>query len=277
MFVAMLACDQFPGFLIAALVGVSLGLTGGGGSILTIPSMVYLLGIEPLLATSYSLFVVGVSSLAGSLSNMYKGLVNYRAAVVYALPSMASVFLTRKFLLPLIPDTIVAGRLLLGKGETIMMLLAFVMIVAAFSMIRSGSRDAEETLTPEAGNVIVFNYPLILAEGLIVGTITGFLGAGGGFLIIPVLVLVSHIPMRVAIGTSLLIISINSLAGFGGDLGQQSFEWPFLARFTLTAVAGVLAGAWMGRRIPASRLKKIFGWFVFSMACFILYREILAR
>lgn len=269
----MVISSQILGFITATLVGVCLGLTGGGGSILTIPALVYLLRIEPLLATSYSLFIVGFSSLAGSLGNMYRGFINYKAAILYAIPSMIAVFVTRKFLLPLIPDPIVLNRIVLDKGETIMTLLAFIMLIAAFSMIRTGKADLDESETSHS----VFNFPLIVTEGLIVGAITGILGAGGGFLIIPVLVVVSHIPMKIAIGTSLLIISVNSLVGFYGDLGAHTFDWEFLFTFTFFTILGVAAGSIVGRKISGRKLKKIFGWFVMIMAGFILYREVLVK
>ncbi len=269
----MAATDLILGFMIAAVVGISLGLTGGGGSILTIPAMVYVLHIEPLLATSYSLFIVAFASLAGSVNNMYRGLVNYRAAAIYALPSMISVFITRKFLLPLIPKEIVLGRILLNKGETLMLLLAFIMLIASFSMLRSGERD--RPVQSDSGTT--YNYPLIFVEGIIVGAVTGVLGAGGGFLIIPVLVIVSHIPMRIAIGTSLLIISVNAMVGFAGDVDHHEIEWLFLIPFTIVAVVFVTIGSYAGRNLSSARLRKVFGWFVFGIACFILYSEIVLR
>ena len=258
------------GYFASILIGVSLGLIGGGGSILTVPVLVYLLGLSPVLSTAYSLFVVGTTSLVGSFTYMRKQLVNYRAALVFAVPSFITVFLTRKFLVPAIPDPVFTlGEFTLSKGAGIMGLFALIMLAAAFSMIRhkvDKEKDSE-------GKGTSFNYPLIGLEGAAVGLLTGLVGAGGGFLIIPALVLLARIPMKMAVGTSLLIIAAKSLIGFLGDVGQQAIDWNFLAIFTSLSVVGIFLGSYLTRFIPGEKLKRIFGWFVLGMAVFILWKE----
>ena len=258
------------GYFAAILIGVSLGLIGGGGSILTVPVLVYLIGLNPVLSTAYSLFVVGTTSLVGSFTYMRKKLVNYKAALVFAVPSFITVFLTRKFLVPAIPDPVFTiGSFMLSKGAGIMGLFALIMLAAAFSMIR---HKEEENLDSEP-TALAFNYPLIALEGALVGLLTGLVGAGGGFLIIPALVLLARIPMKMAVGTSLLIIATKSLIGFLGDIGQQAIDWNFLAIFTTLSVAGIFLGSYLTRFIPGEKLKRLFGWFVLGMAVFILWKE----
>ena len=258
------------GYFASILIGVSLGLIGGGGSILTVPVLVYLLGLSPVLSTAYSLFVVGTTSLVGSFTYMRKQLVNYRAALVFAVPSFITVFLTRKFLVPAIPDPVFTlGEFTLSKGAGIMGLFALIMLAAAFSMIR----HKEDKEKDSEGKGTSFNYPLIGLEGAAVGLLTGLVGAGGGFLIIPALVLLAKLPMKMAVGTSLLIIAAKSLIGFLGDVGQQAIDWNFLAIFTSLSVVGIFLGSYLTRFIPGEKLKRIFGWFVLGMAVFILWKE----
>ncbi len=258
------------GYFASILIGVSLGLIGGGGSILTVPVLVYMMGLNPVLSTAYSLFVVGTTSLVGSFTYMKKGLVNYRAALVFAVPSFITVFLTRKFLVPAIPDPVFTiGSFTLEKGAGIMGLFALIMLAAAFSMIR----HKDTTENGSGPQDIIFNYPLIALEGAAVGLLTGLVGAGGGFLIIPALVLLARIPMKMAVGTSLLIIAAKSLIGFLGDIGQQTIDWNFLAIFTTLSVVGIFLGSYLTRFIPGEKLKRIFGWFVLVMAVFILWKE----
>lgn len=259
------------GFLSAIIIGISLGLIGGGGSILTVPALVYLLHINPVLATAYSLFVVGATSLAGSVSFMRKGLVNYKTAFIFATPSFIAVYLTRRFLIPAIPDIIFAiGDLTISKSAGIMIFFAMIMVVAAISMIRNngiGLNDRKEKVT--------FNYPMIALEGAVVGTLTGIVGAGGGFLIIPALVLFAKLPMKLAVGTSLLIIAAKSLIGFLGDIGNQPIDWPFMLIFTSLSLGGIFVGSWLSTKIDGRHLKKGFGWFVLVMGVYILLTELI--
>lgn len=259
------------GYLGAAIIGISLGLIGGGGSILTVPILVYLLGVNPVLATSYSLFVVGATSLAGSFSFMKKGLVDYKTAAVFAFPSFIAVYLTRQFLIPAVPETLFTiGGFTLTKNIGIMVFFALIMLVAAVSMIRNNKGMKED----KSGGKIRFNYPMIALEGAVVGTLTGIVGAGGGFLIIPTLVLFARLPMKMAVGTSLLIIAAKSLIGFLGDIGNQPIDWEFMLLFTGLSLGGILIGSWLSNKIDGELLKKAFGWFVLLMGVYILSKEL---
>jgi uncharacterized protein len=258
------------GLLASVLIGVSLGLIGGGGSILTVPVMVYLIGISPLLSTAYSLFVVGTSSLVGSITYMRRGLVNYQAALVFALPSFTMVYISRRYFIPSLPDTLFTlGSMDISKDKGIMSLFALIMLGAAFSMIRRQRSTTDKD--PEAP--LKFNYPLIALEGAVVGGLTGLVGAGGGFLIIPALVLLARLPMKTAVGTSLLIIAAKSLIGFLGDLGQQPIDWSFLLLFTGMSILGIYIGAYLTHFVAGEKLQRAFGWFVLTLACVIMYQE----
>ncbi|MBO6631469.1 MAG: sulfite exporter TauE/SafE family protein, partial [Psychroserpens sp.] len=215
--------QQLLGYLGALFIGIVLGLIGGGGSILTVPILVYLMYVNPVTATAYSLFVVGVSALVGAIRNMQKGLVDFRTAIVFAIPAFIAVYATRKFLVPAIPDTLFnIGDFLVTKDIAIMLFFAVVMLVASISMIKSKREDNQES------DAVSYNYPLIIIEGIVVGVLTGIVGAGGGFLIIPALVLLAKLPMKKAVATSLLIIAIKSLIGFLGDVENLTIDWQFL-------------------------------------------------
>lgn len=262
------------GFIAAIFIGVSLGLIGGGGSILTVPVMVYLMDIDPVLATSYSLFVVGITSLIGGVSKYFKRETDIKTFIIFGIPSVISVFLTRKFLVPAIPDEIVTiGKFHLTKPVFILVLFAVLMVLAAYSMIRNGKKDSskEELSAPRK-----FNYPLILVEGLFVGLLTGLVGAGGGFLIIPALVILSKLPMKLAVGTSLLIIAAKSLIGFTGDISHYTMDWKMLLIFTSMSVVGIFLGNNLSNKIDGEKLKKAFGWIVLVMGAYIIIHEIMS-
>jgi uncharacterized membrane protein YfcA len=299
-----------------------------------------MLHINPVLATAYSLFVVGVSSTVGAFNYMKKGLLNYKTAIIFAVPSFIAVFLTRKFLVPAIPEQlfsigkldittevlfilililamifvsllslnrifqgnkkhiktfllvtpaaimvflvrqflipripdnlIVMGDFTLSRDMGIMLFFAVIMLLAGLSMIRKNK--SEENDKEPSG--IIYNYPMIVVEGAIIGTITGIVGAGGGFLIIPALVLLARLPMKMAIGTSLLIIAVKSLAGFLGDLSNQSIDWVFLLSFTGLAIIGIFIGTYLSKFIDNQKLKKGFGWFVIIMSVYIILKEL---
>lgn len=261
---------QITGFAASILIGISLGLIGGGGSILTLPVMVYLLGINPVISTAYSLFVVGTTSLVGSVNYMRHHQVNYKAAAVFAVPSFLSVFLTRKFIVPAIPDPVFSSdTFTLSKNVAIMVFFALIMLAASYSMIRDKKAESNGPDAP-----LTFNFPLIAIEGLLVGTLTGIVGAGGGFLIIPALVLLARLPMKMAVGTSLLIIAAKSLVGFLGDVGTTSIDWPFLLEFTALSILGIFLGTYLAKHVPGQKLKKAFGWFVLIMSVYIISREV---
>lgn len=258
------------GFVASILIGLSLGLVGGGGSILTVPVLVYLLGVEPVLATAYSLFIVGFTSAVGVYPKYKEGLVDVRTALIFGAPSIAAVFLTRKWLVPAIPTTIgKLGDWMLTKDVLLMSLFAVLMVAASVSMIRDSKKDNAEPKLP-----LSFNYPLIVLEGTVVGILTGLVGAGGGFLIIPALVMLTKLPMKKAVGTSLLIIAAKSLIGFTGDLSAQTMDWSLLLAVTLMAVLGIFIGNTLSKKIDGSKLKKGFGWFVLIMGLYIFIKEV---
>lgn len=259
----------FFGYLGALLIGLVLGLIGGGGSILTVPVLVYLLGVNPVLATAYSLFVVGSASLVGAIRNMQKGLVDFRTALVFAIPAFISVYISRKYLIPAIPEQITQiGDFVLSKNVAVMIFFAVIMLLASISMIRNKRKETDEE------QEIKYNYPLIIVEGLLVGLVTGIVGAGGGFLIIPALVLLARLPMKKAVATSLLIIAIKSLIGFMGDVQNLEIDWSFLAVFTSLSIVGIFVGIWLNQFIDGKKLKKGFGWFVLVMGIYIIIKEL---
>ncbi|MGA1600409.1 MAG: sulfite exporter TauE/SafE family protein [bacterium] len=251
----------------AVVMGITLGLIGGGGSILTVPILVYMLSVSPIQATAYSLFVVGLTALIGSAAYMKQRLVDFRTGAVFAVPSFIGVFLMRRYGVPALPEVIFTyEEFEVGKNLLVMGVFAIVMILASVSMIR------EQPQAEQSGE-LSYNYPLIAVEGLLVGGVTGFVGAGGGFLIIPALVVLAKLPMKQAVGTSLLIIALKSLFGFLGDLGNQEIDWEFLLIFSALATGGILTGTFLSRYIPGSKLKPAFGWFVLIMGLFILAKE----
>lgn len=256
------------GYLGALLVGVTLGLLGGGGSILTVPILVYLLAINPVTATAYSLFVVGTTSLVGAIRNMTKGMVDLKVAAVFAVPAFVAVYLTRRYVVPRIPQELIKmGDLVITKDLGIMLFFAVIMLVASYSMIK-GRKESKFS------QPVDLNYFLITVEGIVVGVLTGIVGAGGGFLIIPALVLFANLPMKKAVATSLLIIAIKSLVGFIGDIQNLTIDWPFLFQFTGLSVVGIFIGIRLTRYVDGKSLKKAFGWFVLLMGIYIIAKEL---
>ncbi|GAA4456381.1 sulfite exporter TauE/SafE family protein [Nibrella saemangeumensis] len=260
---------ELIGYAAAIVAGLVIGLAGGGGSILTVPIFVYLFQIEPVLATTYSLFVVGTTSFVGSVGYGLKKRIDFKVTAAFAVPSFISVYLTRRWLVPAIPDPFLRlGTYELSKSTAILYFFAFVMIMAAQAMIRHRQpRRADR----------VFKRPrlgLLALDGLAVGMLTGTIGAGGGFLIVPMLVLLAGLPMRMAVGTSVLIIAVNSFVGFMGDLHRPDLDWPFLVRFTFFSIVGIFVGMYLSRLVPAVQLKKGFGWFVLVVAFYIIGSEL---
>ncbi|MDB9702169.1 MAG: sulfite exporter TauE/SafE family protein [Flavobacteriales bacterium] len=255
------------GFTGALFIGVILGLIGGGGSILTVPIFVYILGINPIIATAYSLFVVGSAALVGAVRNAQKGMVDFKTGIIFAIPAFITVYLTRKFVVPAIPQELFSvGDFMVTKDIGIMIFFALIMILASFSMIKGRKESNEQE--------VQYNYPLIIIEGLVVGFLTGIVGAGGGFLIIPALVLLAKLPMKKAVATSLMIIAIKSLIGFLGDVQNIEIDWTFLLGFTAISVIGIFIGLYLNKFIDGKKLKKGFGWFVLIMGIYIVLKEI---
>lgn len=262
-------CMELVGFLLAILIGVSLGLIGGGGSILTVPVLVYLFKVDVELATTYSLFVVGVTSLVGSLSYFKSKLVDFRIAFYFGLPSMIGVLLARKLILPNLPSVFFKwGNFELTKALFLMLVFAVLMLLASYKMIKQPNAKGLNT-------TLKFSYSRIIGQGLLVGIITGFIGAGGGFLIIPALVSLLNLPMKKAVGTSLLIIAINSSFGFGSSYSfYGSVDWLFLLEITALAVIGILIGSRLAQKVDGKKLKPAFGYFVLIMGLFVILKEL---
>ncbi len=260
------------GYLASILMGLSLGLIGGGGSILTVPILVYLFQVPVLEATAYSLFIVGLTALVGGLSSYRRGDVDLRTGLIFAAPSFLGVFVTRSWIVPSLPDPIMAlSGFAISKPLFIMVVFAVLMLAASVSMIRSNKTTAPIAALPLTA---IKRNILIALEGLVVGSITGLVGAGGGFLIIPALVLLVGLPMRIAVGTSLFIIAIKSLLGFTGDLRNGlAADWQLLFSIVGLAVIGILVGGTFAKRVQEAKLKKAFGYFVLLMGSVILFQQ----
>ncbi|MDF2190867.1 sulfite exporter TauE/SafE family protein [Paraflavitalea sp. CAU 1676] len=263
---------EIAGYIIAVLIGLSLGLIGGGGSIITVPVLVYLLKVDPVLATMYSLFVVGCCSLVGSVRAYRKNLVDIPVVFVFGSASMLSVFIARHHLVPLLPNYFFnIGPLAVTKPVFLMLMFSLLMLLTSISMIRN-ARNNQLTIVP-AGDQPRKMLPLFL-QGAGVGIITGILGAGGGFLIIPALVLFGKVPMKTAVGSSLTIMTFSSLFGFFSTMAQYQIHWPLLMSFTAIAIGGIFVGMSLSDKISAGSLRKVFGWFVLSIGILVLVHEL---
>lgn len=261
---------EIIGYASAVLIGVSLGLIGGGGSILTVPVLVYLFGIDAFLATEYSLFIVGTSSLVGSMSYFKKGLVNFKMALIFGIPSVVSIFLTRMYLLPLIPEEVFRIKnFTITRDIFLLLIFAGLMILASYKMIKSNVSEKLSERATDKNNTL-----LAAGQGSVVGVLTGLVGAGGGFMIIPALVNLLKIPMKIAIGTSLVIISFNSLIGFFSSVNHVKIEWKLLVSITAIAIAGIIIGSQLSKKIDGKKLKPAFGWFILVMGIYIITKEI---
>jgi uncharacterized membrane protein YfcA len=241
------------GALLALPMGLLLGLLGGGGSILTVPILVYVLGLEPKEAIATSLLVVGVTSAISSLHHARAGNVIYRTGLIFGAFAMAGAYL----------GGVCAGFL---SGHVLILLFALLMLVAGIAMLRprSASSQSARSFAPVKAALV----------GAGVGGITGLVGAGGGFVIVPAMVIFGGLGVRAAIGTSLLIIAMNSFAGLAGHLGHLSIDLWLATAITLPAVLGSFAGARLSGRISAATLRRVFGYFVLAMAAFMLYKEV---
>lgn len=262
---------EITGYSASILIGISLGLIGGGGSILTVPVLVYLFTVDTVLATTYSLFVVGSTSLVGSFSYLKKGLIDLKTAIFFGIPSIVAVFITRTYILAAIPEHIAKiGSLTLTKDILLMVFFAVLMVFASYSMIKKEVEKSAVNKNPS-------NPIWVVIQGSLVGVVTGLIGAGGGFLIIPALVNLLKLPMKIAIGTSLLIIALNSLTGFGFSFNQNPIQWPFLLTVTLIAIIGIFIGTYLSTKIDGKKLKPAFGWFVLVMGIYILIKETILK
>lgn len=254
------------GYLASAIIGISLGLIGGGGSILTVPVLVYLFHVDPVLATAYSLFIVGVSSSVGAMLKLKTQEIDRNLTVIFGLPLLLTVFVFRKFLVPLIPNQIWNFHdFVLTKSDFILTLFGLLMVLAALSLLSS----------PKTSNSKITIHPFFLGIlGIGIGSISGLLGAGGGFIIIPALMIFGHLEMKKAVGISLVIVAISSLIGFTGDLSHTTMNWQLLGIVTAIAVIGVFVGHFLASFVSGVKLKHGFGWFIMVMGSLILIMEL---
>jgi uncharacterized membrane protein YfcA len=257
---------QIIGFFLGVAIGISLGLIGSGGSILTIPILVYLMKIPPSKAITYSLFIVGISALVGTIKAAKDKLLDYKTAFYFGLPSIISIVIMRRYIMPIIPNTLLRiETYTFTKDYLIMLVFSVLMIVSSVSMIRSSKTIQRNSLE--------LNYNIIVLNGIIIGILAGFVGVGGGFLIIPTLLFSAKLTMKKAVATSLIIISFNALFGFLGSIGTTVINWIFLLEFTAFAVVGILLGIMMSKYVSNERLKPTFGWFVLATGIYILIKE----
>lgn len=262
------------GYILAVLMGILLGLLGGGGSILSVPILVYLMAVPQDHGPSYSLFVVGIAAGIGVIQYVRQKKISFKAALLFGIPSTIAVYFNQRFVRPAIPENFDFFGMPMTRGILLMTLFAVMMILAAYSMIR---KKKKQTLSNDVGSDQEFqaNVWVLIIAGLAEGLFSGLVGAGGGFIIVPALVIIAKLPMKTAVGTSLLIMSVKSLIGFTGALNDISINWGLILPFTGLAVVGILIGASFSKKIPAAKLKPAFGWFVLAMGTFVIIKTIL--
>lgn len=259
---------EILGYFASVCIGVILGMMGGGGSILAIPILVYLFHVDVVTASAYSLFIVGITSFVGAIPKYRENRVSLYTGMVFGIPSIVAIFVTRKWIIPAIPEVLIHSQTFtLTKRVLLLGIFAALMILSSIVMIRRKGQTEPEDRD--------FHGFLLVIEGLLIGFLTGLVGAGGGFLIIPALVLLTGLPFKTAVGTSLFIIAINSLVGFLGDVLNYAMDWPFLLIITGLAVAGILIGNALSRATTNTALRVSFGWLTLAMGTFILVKELL--
>ena len=257
---------EFFGYLLAVLIGIFLGIFGGGGSLLAVPVFAYIFSLDEKVATAYSLFTVGISSIVGTIKQL--GNIEWKVTLIFGIPSIIAVWLTRFFVIPNLPEIIFDNEtFIITRRMLIFGIFTFLLFISSFSMIYETNKNVKPI------NIKNF-YVLIIIEGFIVGGLTGFVGAGGGFLIIPALVILIGLDIKKAIATSLIIIALKSTFGFFlGDVMVMNIDWNFLIYFTLLTTLGVIIGAYFGKYIDKLKLKKWFGIFIMVIAISILFKE----
>ncbi|WP_285269690.1 sulfite exporter TauE/SafE family protein [Kaistella rhinocerotis] len=262
---------EILGYLSAIIIGLVMGLIGGGGSILSVPIFVYVFGFDAVTATALSLFVVGVTSTVGSVGFIRQGQINYRTAFTFGIPSILGVLFSRRLVLPHLPHYIInRWGITLTKDMFLLLLFSILMLIASVKMIQKNER-------PRLRKYDEVNYTLLVSQGLLVGIITGLIGAGGGFLIVPALVMLLGLTMKRAVATSLFIISMNSLLGFLSTMKMVKHDWGFLLVFSALSVLGIFIGLGLSKKMDGRKLKPLFGWIVLAMGLFIIIKEIFLK
>lgn len=265
------------GLILFLIIGIILGLIGGGGSLLGVPVLYYVMHIELELATTYSLFIVGVTALVGAVSYLRKGEISAEAIIRFAIASIITIFCVRKFIMPAIPLQFHFGGIELNKHTVIMVMFAFIMMLASYSMIKKQITNRINDVKWDEFSRSPMGTPFVIMLGVGVGIITGFVGAGGGFIIVPVLLFFVRLNFKKAIGTSLCIVAVNSLVGFTGNIGQQNIDWKFLLIISSICGIGILLGSLLSNKIPSKKLKPAFGWFTLAAGIFVLIKEVVLK
>ncbi len=262
---------EILGYLSAIIIGLVMGLIGGGGSILSVPIFVYVFGFDAVTATALSLFVVGVTSMVGTAGFIKQKQIDFKTGFTFGLPSILGVLFSRRLVLPHLPEYIInRWGITLTKDMFLLLLFSILMLIASYKMIRKLERPR---LGKEGGN----NYTILISQGLLVGIITGLIGAGGGFLIVPALVMLLGLNMKKAVATSLFIIAMNSTFGFLSTLKMVKHDWTFLLTFSALSVVGIFIGMAIAKKMDGRKLKPIFGWIVLAMGIFIIIKEIFLK
>lgn len=261
------------GYILAVLVGISLGLLGGGGAIIIIPVLVYIFKKDVVEATSYSLFIVFISALIGSILNASKRAVNFKLALVFGIPDIISMYCVRRFVIPEIPMELFAyHNTVFTRDAAILILFSIIIMIASYNMI-FGKKAVPDDVS-RSNDINLFK---LASKGLLTGCLTGLIGIGGGFLIVPSLVLLAGVSIKEAVVTSLIIIMLKSGIGFIGDLQSAlEIEWNFLLSFSLLAIIGILIGNRLSSNLSNKNLKRVFGYFALSMAILIVVKELLS-
>lgn len=262
---------EFLGYFSAIVIGLVMGLIGGGGSILSVPIFVYVFGFDAVTATALSLFVVGITSLVGSVGFIRQKQVDFRTAFTFGIPSILGVLFSRRLVLPHLPDYIInRWGITLTKDMFLLLLFSILMLIASYKMIR-------KIKSPKLKEDKETNYTILVSQGLLVGIVTGLIGAGGGFLIVPALVMLLGLNMKRAVATSLFIISMNSILGFISTVKMVKHDWTFLLTFTSLSVIGIFIGIGISKKMDGRKLKPLFGWIVLVMGLFIIIKEIFLK
>lgn len=251
-----------------------LGLIGGGGSLLGVPVLVYVMCIDADLATTYSLFIVGITAMVGAISYVKKGEVSAEAILNFALASVTTVFCMRKFIMPIIPSEFSINGFAIQKNTLIMVVFALLILSASYSMIISRKPNRIKDVKWNEFTKTPLGIPFVILLGVIIGLITGFVGAGGGFIIVPVLMIFMRLNFKKAIGTSLCIVALNSIIGFLGNIGHQNLDWKFLLMISSVCGIGILLGSVLSNKVPSKKLKPAFGWFTLVVGIFVLVKEL---
>lgn len=253
------------GYACALLIGILIGALGSGGSLLAVPTFLYLFGLNAIESTTYSLFVVGVAASFAVYKHQRDGNIAFRASLPFAISALLTTYITRRFLLPAMPDLLYEGTsFTLTKDTLIVLTFSMVMILSSLSVLRG---------VKEQKSVGQYQNLRLTWMGLLVGLLSGFVGAGGGFLIVPALIVGLRLPIKKAIATSVWLVLLNSSFGFLGSVASVDVDWVFLGGFSLVSIVGLLLGLYVQKYIADQKLKKIFAVFVLTMGVIILFNQ----